>query len=179
MKRSTIVVVMIAMLVATPGSASAQSVAEGSLVRVETAKSKYVGTLQKRTQERLTLQTESGGLFQVSRADIERVEVSLGRKRNAGKGALIGALAFGGLSAALGASTDECNPLDFRPTTATGCRTENVATFFLAGAVGGALWGAIIGHFVKSERWKEVEGSPRITLILPERGIGAQVSLGW
>ena len=43
----------------------------------------------------------------------------------------------------------------------------------------GLLGGASVGAFVKTEPWKEVDSGPKITLTLPKRGIGAQVSVGW
>ena len=71
MKRSTVVVVMIAMLVAAPG-VSAQSIAEGSRVRVKTAESKSVGTLTEKTDQQLTLRLERGSEIQVPWVNVER-----------------------------------------------------------------------------------------------------------
>ena len=43
----------------------------------------------------------------------------------------------------------------------------------------GLVGGAIVGANVKTERWKQVDSGPQITLTLPKRGIGAQVKVGW
>ena len=74
MRSSTVVVVMIAMLVAAPGSVSAQSLAEGSRVRVKTPDSKSVGTLTEKTDQQLTLRLENGSEIQVPWVNVERLD---------------------------------------------------------------------------------------------------------
>jgi len=174
MKRATVVVVMIAMLVAAPGSVSAQTVAEGSRVRVKTSDSKVVGTLTETTDEELALRLENGSLVRIPLTTIERLEVSRGKKGNAGKGLLIG-LGAGVLLGWAGANTG-CNEKGFLSSLDNiGCASGQAAGGFLVGLVGGVVAGAL----VKTERWKKVDSGPQITLTLPKRGIGAQVSVGW
>ena len=172
--RSTFAVVMIAMLVAAPGGVSAQSVAEGSRVRVKTANSKSVGTLTEKTEQQLTLRLENGSEIRVPWAKVERLDMSLGEKGNLGKGTLIGIGA--GLLFGLAAVKPDCDDTfghdffedDF-------CSFGAFVVFPLLGAAGGAL----VGAFIKTERWKEVDSGPQITLTVPKRGIGAQVKVGW
>ena len=174
MKRSTIVVVMIAMLVAAPGSVSAQSVAEGSRIRVTSAGLKSVGTLTKQTEQQLTLLLESGNEIRLPLANVERLDVSLGKKGNLGKGALFG-LGIGLLSGWALANSG-CNETGFLSSLNNiGCASNRAAGGFLVGLLGGAFVGAV----VKTERWREVDSVPQVTLTLPKRGIGAQLRVSW
>jgi hypothetical protein len=82
------------------------------------------------------------------RAAVTRLDISTGRKSNAGTGALTGSLLGAGLGAfALGTSAV--------------CRDEGVGTTCAvvggaAGGVAGLLIGAIIGAASKSDRWQAV-----------------------
>ena len=172
MKRSTVVVVMIAMLVAAPGGASAQSVTEGARVRITREGVRSVGTLTEQTDQHVTLRLDSGSEIRVADWTIEKLEFASGKRGNAGKGALIGAVSLG-LVGALGAP-DECLIWG-----GSGCRGENVKAYGLAGALTGALVGLIVGSLVTTERWERVDSGPQLALTLPKRGIGAQVQVGW
>jgi hypothetical protein len=110
----------------------------------------------------------------VPREAVTHLEVSIGKRRRALKGMLIGA----GIGAFLlpwgdcydqstGTTMSDCHPWT----------AQNV----LQGAGLGALWGAGIGALVKSDRWSSVPlGRVRVS-VLPARGrgIGASVSVGF
>ncbi len=129
MKRSTVVVVMIAMLVAAPGSVSAQSLAEGSRVRVKTPDSKSVGTLTEKTEQQLTLRLENGSEIQVPWVNVERLDMSLGKKGNLGKGALIGLGA--GVLVGIVVAQNDCEGSSFVFESESEC-TGFAALFFIA-----------------------------------------------
>ena len=169
MRRSgTVVVMMIAMLVGGVPGVSAQTLSEGTRVRVTTPEARLRGTLTSIDAEAFTLALETGGLLTIRRDSVERLDVSAGRKGNAKKGFLIAASIY----AVLGATEKECVSLD-HPTKP--CPAQNAVMLGLAGG----LVGALIGHFIKSDRWVPVDSGPQITLTLPKHGIGAQVKVGW
>ncbi len=125
MKRSTVVVVMSAMLVAAPGRVSAQSLAEGSRVRIETSESKSVGTLTEKSEQQLTLRLENGSEIRIPRASVERLDVSIGKKGNLGKGVVIGLGA--GVLAGVVAGQADCDEAVFPLTPFTEGQCESLA----------------------------------------------------
>ena len=97
-----------------------------------------------------------------------------GKKGNLGKGVLIGLGA--GLLMGLAAANTGCDETGFLPSLNNiECASNRAAGGFLVGLLGGAL----IGLATKTERWKEVDTGPQITLTLPKRGVGAQLQVGW
>ena len=100
----------------------------------------------------------SADTLRYARNELHRLEVSVGRKSNAGRGALIGGGILGGLGVVLGvacvADTDEG---DF-----IGCEGSDVPLFGLAGAATGAAVGGLIGALSHREKWEAVE-IPRST----------------
>ena len=169
MKRSTVVALMIPVL-AAPAGATAQDVARGSRVRVKTADSRSVGTLTGTTGQLMTLRLENGSEIQVPWATVERLDTSIGKRKNVGQGAAIG-LGVGLLAGVVAAK--DCEG-DFIFSEGE-CRGMAVTGLGLLGVIGGA----IVGALVSTERWKEVDSGPRLALTLPKRGIGAQVRVGW
>ena len=165
---------MIAMLVAAAGNVSAQIVAaEGSRIRVKTADSKSVGTLTEKTEQQLTLRLENGSVIRVPWVNVERLDVSLGKSGNVGKGALIGLGA--GVLVGIVVAQNDCEGSSF----VFESETECTGFAALAHGVIGLAGGALVGAFVKTERWKEVDTDPQITLALPKRGIGARLQVRW
>ena len=96
-------------------------------------------------------------IFQVSLSPIQRLEVSTGKKSSAGRGALIGAGSLGLTMGLLMLSTDEtCSSGD------VWCmdlfsRSDSFKLGLISGGLLGGLSGAIIGHFIKRDRWKKIE----------------------
>ena len=106
-------------------------------------------------------------------SNVSRVEMSVGRHSAAGQGAGVGAVAFGAL-ALLGVATDDN---DF-----VGSETGyEVAAVIGSVAIGGGL-GALVGAFIHSERWQEVElvrPTPVSLLVQPREGrVRVGLSLG-
>ena len=97
----------------------------------------------------------SADTLRYARTELHRLEVSVGRKSNAGRGALIGAVVLGGFGVAFGAyGASVCGGCDDN-TTGT-----FVAGFGLAGAAVRAGIGAAIGSGKHHEQWRVVEISP-------------------
>ncbi len=129
----------------------------GSRVRLKTVdpSTKWVqGDLVRLSEDSLHI-VPAGGADSLAFATgaIDRLEVSRGRRSNAGKGALLG-LAIGagaGLALGVAASAEECSGI--------GCTEvgpgEVVAVMAFFGATGAGL-GALIGAASHSERWEQV-----------------------
>ena len=187
MKRSTVVVVMIGVLVGGVPGVSAQTLSEGTRVRVtrqldestgstisvkageeyKLVPEQITGTVVRLNDDEIVI-TWDGRPVRVPLDHVLRLELSGGRKsraRGAGIGLVIGAVVGGVLGASSAAESGV--------TTTKGAASWG-AFLGLVGALAGALP-------EPGERWEEVERGQRISLdlILPERGIGAQVSVGW
>ena len=85
----------------------------------------------------------------VPTASIERMELSLGKKRHALVGALVGAVVIG--------LTGFSDPID----TSGNCSYESSAPCsrgeaVVIAALAGAAIGGVVGHFVQTERWTPV-----------------------
>jgi hypothetical protein len=108
-------------------------------------------------------------------SQIDRIDVSEGRHRQAGSGAMIG-LGIGAIGGGIlgAASFSPCNDgWCIGPQTRTGNTALGAALF---GALGG-LTGAIIGSFYQRENWKSVMARPTTALnAAGERTFGFQVS---
>jgi hypothetical protein len=107
---------------------------------------------------------------------VARLEVSRGRRSNAGKGALLG-LAIGagaGLALGVAASAEECTGL--------GCTEvgpgEVVAVMAFFGATGAGL-GALIGAASHSERWEQVPRPWVSAQLHRSRGVVVGVVMSW
>jgi hypothetical protein len=96
---------------------------------------------------------KSGDTLRYARADLQRMDVSVGRKSNVGRGAVKGAAIVGGFGLVLGvacvAGTDENDW--------AGCEGSDVALFTVAGAATGAALGALLGSTAHQEMWQPVE----------------------
>jgi len=126
--------------------------------------------------ESLLIGSDHGRPVRVPHDAITRLEVSTGRRGRALKGAAIGA-AIGGAAFAVMPHDEYCadyvDPFESCPD-----RAEMVGT----GVLGGALWGALIGHFAKTDRWNSVPLSGARVQVAPTRGRGAwglALSVGW
>lgn len=90
------------------------------------------------------------------RSALTRMEVSAGRKSNAGRGALIGGAVGGGLMVIFGAAcAADTNEDDY-----VGCEGSDVPMYGLVGAATGAAVGALIGALSHREKWEEVRLEP-------------------
>jgi hypothetical protein len=134
------------------------SLREGTRVRLETQSRRVVGIVKSLDADSVRLYTdENGAMLSLARNDVTGIRVSRGKSARAGAirgamwGTAIGALAAGILIIAV--ETDD-----------TYQATGNEAAYFaLNSLIGGAVWGAGIGAFVKKERWETVSFRPRVT----------------
>src|SRR6266850_233893 len=102
------------------------------------------------------------------RAGVTSVEASLGRHGHAGTGALVGLVAGGAAGAALGSSCEG----DFL------CPGTGGGALLLGGT--GLLFGALVGVFVRSERWESVYPEDLgFTVVKTPGGLGVGVSIGF
>lgn len=133
-----------------------------------TADARLVGHLQGSSGDSLWIRVGSadGPLVSIERADIRQLQISDGRRRNPGKGALLGAGVGLGVGVLAAATLDDC-------TVGTSrfwfdlCEGEE-DVLILGSMVAGAAWGALIGMFIKSERWVDVP--PAALTLGPDRG---------
>ncbi len=141
-----------------------------------------VGTLASVARAAWVLQlNKRGDSVVVPTADLTEVRVSRGTHRHVLKGIAIGAL-VGGI---LGAATYEepaprsCIPESFCSSWGSPLSgMDSPAVAAVAGAMGGVLYGAVIGALVKTERWELVNREDVQVAIRPSRtSLGVRVSL--
>ncbi len=106
--------------------------------------------------------------WRVPRRAITRLEVSLGRKSNAGRGAKIGALVLGIPGVITGLAISEicivmCTQLS------SGERVQLAALLGAIGAGTGALIGAVIGSAIRPERWVDLPLDQLRVTFAPQR----------
>jgi hypothetical protein len=137
----------------------------GSRVRVRTADHKpaQVGVLEAASADRLLIRTSpSDPPIEVRAADVTKLEVSRGRRRNTLKGLLAGAVAWGAIVGLVAAfdTLDESGVGE---------------PLFIGGMLAA---GAGIGAMVKTERWERVPAGGVSLGIAPRpRGLQAQIVL--
>jgi len=119
----------------------------------------------------LRLESPDGPLLAIARPTIHRLEIRSGRKRNPGKGALIGAGVGLGLGLLGAAALDDC---------ALGrnwwfelCEGDE-DVLVLGSTAAGAAWGALVGLLITSERWVTV---PATSLELSASRFGPGLTL--
>ena len=133
----------------------------GLRVRVSSTSSKDItGVVSQARSDSIVVFTEpTGATLAFATPDLRTVEVSRGRSalEGAKKGAMWGGGIGGGLALlVVGIAASDKNTYN---------NDEYSAGEFAANMVGGGLvWGAIIGAFVKAERWDHVAFQPRIGL---------------
>ena len=117
-------------------------------VRVTTDAGRFVGRWLGRTGDSLSIAGARDQPMDFAAASVRNLEVSAGRKRQTGSGAVIGLASglVGGLVTAAMLCNDGCGEL------------HGFVLVALAGlgAGGGLIIGAIIGSQVRSERWESV-----------------------
>ena len=140
----------IAMLAVTqPLKAQEPSIEPGARVRIKASSispQPIVGTLESVHDSTLVLRSGQVAPLEIRLSQIERLEVSQGKKSNAGTGALVGGLigtvagVVVGLVFSQGSDAPEGLPV----------------TIGAAGAGGGVLIGTLAGAMDQSDRWVEV-----------------------
>lgn len=136
------------------------------------ASARLVGHLEGTSVDSLWIRVGSpdGPLVSLDRADVRELQIGGGRKRNPGTGALLGAGAGLGLGVLAAATLDDCwlGTSRFWFDLCEG--DEDV--LILGSIVAGAAWGALIGWFIKTERWVDV---PPAALTLEPDGGGVRL----
>jgi len=109
------------------------------------------------------------GTMSVPLEEIEKLEISRGKARNAGTGALVGGIVVGaaGLGLGIAMASD-----DFFDTSGS----DVVAVTFL-GIAAGALVGGAIGAAIKTEKWDEVKKLEFGVIVAPDNNMG--IALTW
>jgi hypothetical protein len=128
---------------------------------------KVQGTVAEINMDSLVVVTDGQARLSLPTRAITQLEVSTGRHRKTLSGMAIGAATGVALSVVLPKCVIE------------GC-TSDVGfdpTFALLGALGGSMWGAMIGSFVTADRWTLVSRNDVRLMALPSRGRGVGLAL--
>lgn len=175
---ATMVLVLCALLLVCPAKAlseAAEEIAPGTRVRISASQlgaEPVVGTLLGVGPETLSLERAGHeGPEVIARSDVGRLEISRGRKSQAGRGALVG-LAAGAAATML---------LTFGDYSSDVHGDLNLLAIGAALAAGGAAVGGAIGSAHKTEHWEPVTLPPVSVGIGPVRGggVGVAVRLSW
>ena len=132
-----------------------------------------IGPLRTFDSQMLTLTTEgSANQVSLSRSGITMIEISRGRRSQAGRGLLLGAV----LGLAVVALKDVgCNGPD--------CNNDTSAAFIGGAVAGGALVGAGVGALMRSERWESLPWAAgparRSSVPLPTRPLAVGLSVSF
>ena len=147
---------ILAVCCAASSAAQSRPITLGDRVRVLAPKAGYpslTGTVVSTTPDVLALTPDrSTTEVAVARNQIDRLYRSIATRTNTAKGTFIGAVLFGGGAIWFGPKSSTRTA----PTIESGSgSTRNV----IVGAAIGAGFGALIGHFVKSDTWVSVPPS--------------------
>jgi len=168
---------VLALLLCTAVDLAAQAqpvdLVPGRRIRVHRrAESTLIGELVSLHSDTLTMTTTAADTVAVPRAAITRLDLSMGTKSRAGKGAVKG-LIFGGLGGALigvlASGSDDDWWIEFGP----GAWAAGGALMF--GALGAGI-GALIGSGQRTDRWEGV-ALPTVAIV-PGSGKGNRVAIG-
>lgn len=182
-RRAGMISLGLTVALAAPGTAQeAATLGPGVRVRLAVTSSRDLlkGTVQALDADILSVISNDHQLVKVPRASITRLETGWGRKGNARKGLIIGGLiGVGGGLLVCGTDDDSFfEGLNDDPTNLSTCDGgEWVALPLLTSAVYGGL-GALIGHFIKSDRWVELPlDKVRVSVGPARRGLGLSLSV--
>lgn len=155
---------VIVLLVTSPAAhAQMEGIRVGDRIKItvpSVSKKSIIGTVGSTSSTAVELVTKKNKLV-IPNTSIEELYLRQGKKGNAGKGALIGALT-GGLvlgitTAATNPTPDPCDPyIDFLCGAFEISDAEAFAMGALVGTLGGAAIGALIGAGIQTDRWKRV-----------------------
>ena len=180
--RAALALALAAGVAAPAGAAEPLPVGPGVRVRiaVATSRDRLKGTVQGLDERFLSVISDDHQLVQVPRSSITALETGWGRRGNARKGLVIGAIsgAAGGLLACAASAGGDDWPFDDDHDSV--CNDGDwVAVPAVAAAVYGGI-GALIGHFIKTDRWMEVPlDKVRVSLTTPAGGVGLAISFGF
>lgn len=135
---------------AEPQSIPAYPVVAGSRIRIEAPTllaGRFEGTVKEIDEQSLLIELANRPAIRVQRQAITQLDVSVGRRRQFLKGAMIGA----GICAVMCGLNAKRVEEEFG---------VNKSQYMAAGLTGGAIWGAAIGALIKTERWAAVAIAP-------------------
>jgi hypothetical protein len=167
-----------ALLLTLPSFAQAQQdttgLVPGRRIRVHQPNNRtVVGNFVAMDSTSLGLETSLGDTLQIARAGITGVDLSVGTKSQAGKGAVTGLLIGGAAGVVIGlaaSGSDDGELFDFGP----GTWAAGSGLFF--GAVGAGV-GALIGAGNHTDRWEKA-ALPAV-VVIPNRQAGTRIVLAW
>ena len=177
MRIFNILIPVLALLLMLPAVTDAQvtGVEKGDKVRVtapEQLTAKTRGIITGISRDSLQFMRHDSVLH-VSLSSIQKLEVSTGIKRSAGRGALIGAGSFGLTLGFIMMATDKTCSSDDLWCMDLFSRSDSFKLGFVSGALLGGVSGAIIGHFIKRDRWEKINLEPLTLASHPDGSIPA------
>lgn len=142
----------------------------------ETRDARFVGYLDRVFADSVWIRLDApdGPRLSIDRANIRELEISSGRKRNAGKGALFGSGIGLGVGILAAASAGDCTMGTSRYWFDPCDGQEGV--LILGSVAAGAALGALIGSLITTERWVAVPPAS-LTLRSERRGIRLAVEV--
>ena len=176
-------------LFALPVEVAAQSVvavSPGSRVRISLeegvlpgANKRVVGTLVSMSDESVVIRTSADDPQSFPAASVTALEVSTGRTSRALQGALIGGLALGTITAIQAyVAESNCEPEPFGgPLSGCGSPGGIAALGFVLGGTVGAGAGALIGAFIRTDRWLPASPGVRGAVRPSAEGLAISVSV--
>jgi hypothetical protein len=170
MRRAALLVVTLSAVAQGAPAQDTLAIEPGERVRLylESSEAPVTGVLVAQDKDSLRVQSDPKSRpTAFARVGVSSVDASMGYHGHAGTGALVGLLAGGIAGAALGASCEG----DFL------CPGGGGGALLLGGT--GLLFGALVGVFVRTERWESVyPGAPGLALVKMPRGFGVGLSIG-
>ena len=141
---------ILALVYLIPHTVSGQN--SGDRVRVTVAEGRVTGTISKIDERKLTITTRENTSSSIAIDEIKRLERSLGKRRNGGKGLIIGGVlgTVGGLLLGTALSLDEDDAIFFSGI------FDGVHAGMVWGIAGSAS-GLVIGSLTKTEKWERVQ----------------------
>ncbi|MEO8500254.1 MAG: hypothetical protein ABI565_05015 [Vicinamibacteria bacterium] len=133
-----------------------------------------VGMVRAMDKASITIETSGGATIRAPRDEIRSLQISVDRKRNTLKGALIGASVSAALGAVLGAAAcDVPSSSNSSRVASPDCsRAEGAAVLGAFFIPGGAFWGGVLGHRSQADHWADVP-LLRASLDVSAAGAGA------
>jgi hypothetical protein len=151
----------------------------GARVRLTTETGRFVGTLQSRANDSVTiLDASRNAVLVVAMGTVRRLEVSRGERSRTGRGALIGLVsgtAAGVLAGLVLCGGNRCS--------SSGGEFGGLITLVLGGtgAAAGTGVGALVGSRIRSERWEQAPLSRLHIQLMRQRSgdLGVGLRLVW
>lgn len=141
---------ILALVYLLPNTVPGQNI--GDRVRVTVAEGRVTGTISRINERKLIIATQKNTSSSIAIDEIKRLERSLGKRRNGGKGLIIGGVlgTVGGILLGTVVSLDEDDVIFFSGI------FDGVHAGMVWGIIGSAS-GLVIGSLTKTEKWERVQ----------------------